>query len=103
MDNSAPISEEVKNKAYRDITDIVLAALDKNVLSAEDAEDISIFVLNRIDSLTSQEMFDAFLEEMAQRWHCFKPLLFSKEERVTSEHDQQDIAKIQQQISQLTQ
>lgn len=102
MDNSTQISEEEKNNTYTRLSDLLLLALEAGVISTEDAHDASAYILNRLDSLPSHAYLEAFLEEISERWPCFKPILHDQEETAEKIQTQENIQNIKQEINQLT-
>jgi len=102
MDSNGQITEELKNKVYNKIMDVMLTSLENGTLTAEESEDASYFILEMIDSLPSKNHLDAFLEELSERWECFKPLLQPQHEEELKASDEQNIQNIKEEINQLT-
>lgn len=69
------ITKEHKDKIEKDIVDIVIAALEGNVISESDTGVIGKMVLGRIDGIENQEELILFLEILAERWSMFSPLV----------------------------
>jgi hypothetical protein len=103
MDNSTPISEDVKNKTYSDITDIMIMALEKGAMAIVESENASNYILQRLDSLEDQTQLDAFLEVLAKRWMVFQPLLIEQKEAAEKKEDNQTIQNIQSEINSISQ
>jgi hypothetical protein len=103
MDNSTQISEDVKNKLYAELSDLLLRALENNAIDAESAQDASAFILERIDQIEDALFLEAFLEELVDRWYCFQPILLQYQQKAEEEQSQQGIQNIQNQIDQLNQ
>jgi len=103
MDNSSQISEETKNEIYQQIVDLMLIGLESNALTAEDSEEASMFIMERLDKATDEFYLDALLEEFVDRWPIFTPLLQPKHEAEAKVIDEQNIANIQNEIKNLNQ
>ena len=103
MDNSSQISEETKNEIYQQIVDLMLIGLESNALTAQDSEDASMFIMERLDKATDEFYLDALLEEFVDRWPIFSPLLQPKREAEAKVIDEQNIANIQNEIKNLNQ
>lgn len=56
------------------IVDTVTEHLEKNKISTEDARQMSVFVLDHIDTITSHPQLIQFLRQMAQKWPIFGPV-----------------------------
>jgi len=103
MDNTGQITEEVKNEIYKKIVDIMLVALENGAMTAEDSESASIFILDRLDKAPDQFYLDALLEEFANRWPVFSPLLAPKHAEEAKIIDEQNIATITNEIKNISQ
>lgn len=103
MDNTGQITEEVKNEIYKKIVDIMLASLENGSMTAEDSEDASMFIIDRLDKTTDEFYLEALLEEFVDRWPIFSPLLQSKREEEAKIADEQNIANIQNEIKNINQ
>jgi len=102
MDNTGQITEETKNELYKKIVDIMLVSLENGVLTADESEDASFFILEQLDTIPDEYHLDAFIEELVKRWPCFTPLLQPKKEEESRIADQQNIENITNQLKNLT-
>lgn len=98
MDDSVQISEETRNKIYRELTDLMLRALEAGAIEADDAQDASHYILERLDSITDPLYLEAFLEEVAERWNCFQPILLEQKAKAEEEAQKENIQQIQNEI-----
>lgn len=103
MDNTGQITEEVKNEIYKKIVDIMLVALENGAMTAEDSENASVFILDRLDKAPDSFYLDALLEEFANRWPVFSPLLAPKHAEEAKVIDEQKIEEVKSEINNLTQ
>lgn len=98
MDTTTPISDEARNKIYKDVSDIIYEALRVRRISEETAQDASAYITSRLDSISDELILESFLEELADRWEIFTPLLADQEQK----HDDNSIQNIQNEIQNIT-
>lgn len=103
MDNAGQITEDMKNDLYRKIIDVMLKSLDVGSISSEESEEISMFVLNNIDSAPNELYIESFLEELSKRWPQFSPLLQPYRQKEIEATDQQEIQNVTNELKNLTQ
>lgn len=103
MDNAGQITEEEKNEIYKKIVDIMLASLDNGSITAEDSEQASMFILERLDSAPDRFYLEAIIEGFVKRWPVFSPLLASKAAQESESQDAQKIEEVKNEINSLTQ
>ena len=101
MDESTQISKKKKNKLYAELSDLLLRALENNAIDAENAQDASAFILERIDQIEDGLFLEAFLEELVDRWFCFQPILLEYQQKAEEKQAQEGIQDIQNQINQI--
>lgn len=102
MDNAGQITEEEKNEIYKKIVDIMLASLDNGSITAEDSEQASMFILERLDSAPDRYHMDAIIEEFVKRWPIFSPLLAPKLAKQAEDFDAQKIEELKSEINSIT-
>lgn len=66
---------DAKKKLEEDIVEDMIAALEKEKITEDEMAKISGFVLDSIDASKSKQDLEKFLEELANKWVLFKPLL----------------------------
>jgi hypothetical protein len=103
MDNTDQITEEIKNDIYKKIVDIMLVALENGAMTAEDSENASIFILDRLDKASDQFYLDALLEEFVDRWPVFSPLLQPKREEAARVEDEKNMQNISNELKAINQ
>jgi hypothetical protein len=85
------------------MADIMLASLENGSMTAEDSEEASAFMLNRLDRAPDEFHIDALLEELVNRWPVFSPLLQPRREEQAKIADAQNIANISNELKNLNQ
>jgi hypothetical protein len=103
MDISALSIESSKKEIYKDMADIMLASLENGSMSAEDSEEASTFMLDRLDSVSDEFYLYSLLEELVSRWPIFSPLLQPRREEQAKIADAQNIANISSELKNLNQ
>lgn len=104
MDGNLPQDFSVKkNETYKELTALLLKALENGQVSAEDSEDASRFILERFDNISTDIYLSAFLEEVANRWPCFRPVLVTQQHEEVKQEDQQKIESVEQEIENISQ
>lgn len=66
---------EAKKKLEEAIVDTMISALEQEKITEDAMSEISGYVLDGIDEATSKHELSVFLENLAQKWDIFMPLL----------------------------
>lgn len=65
------LSEEHKKEVERRIMEKIISSLENNDITEEDYNNISEFILARIDNVKSHHDLLVFLRELSEKWNIF--------------------------------
>lgn len=65
------ITDDRRKKFYDDISHTMIGALFEGYISAKDARESAQFILNRLDTITTEKELLRFLEELTKKWHIY--------------------------------
>lgn len=68
-------TEERKKNLENNLVETMLAGLDREEITQEDLPVIATFILDRIDTITSQDDLMQFLRDIAAQWQIFSRIL----------------------------
>lgn len=98
MDGNLPDLSAKRDALYRELTDLLLKGLETGAISADDSTDASRYILERLDSLNSDILIDAFVETIAERWPVFRPALLSQKEERAQATDEKKVDELEKEI-----
>lgn len=65
------LSQERKDEVLKEIADLIIAGLKDGTILEDDLFPIANFVLEKIDTLATEEQMVVFLSELVQKWPVF--------------------------------
>ncbi|MBU4016288.1 hypothetical protein KJ980_01655 [Patescibacteria group bacterium] len=79
------LSQERKDEVLKAIAELIIAGLKDGSIVEDDLFPIANFVLEKIDTLATEEQMVVFLSELAQKWPVFSKI-YSHEKGKVLEH-----------------
>lgn len=89
-----PIEDDYRNTIGADITRLTASALESGAITLEQGQQIAQLVLSDIDKPQTKEEMTAFLQNLAQQWSIFEPLVHTDEAYKSEENKQQNLEEI---------
>jgi hypothetical protein len=83
------LSQEQRGAIENQIAELVIKGLREGLIQEEDLSPIGKFVLEKIDTLQTEEQMVAFLTEMAQKWPLFSNILTIEKGKVSENSENQ--------------
>lgn len=83
------LSQERRDGVEKAIADLVLKGFKEGLIQDEDLSPIGKFVLEKIDTLQTEEQMVAFLTELAKKWPLFSNILTIEKGKVTQNSENQ--------------
>lgn len=65
------LSQERRDAIEKEIAELIIKGLKEGSLKEEDLSPIAKFVLEKIDTLATEEQMVTFLSELSQKWSVF--------------------------------
>jgi maltodextrin utilization protein YvdJ len=97
----APNLDSLTKKAYRQLLDAAIGALEKAEMTNDELRKASSYITNNMDVVASPEELILLLRDLGNRWDCFKPVHINfKQEEVQTE-DAQKLADLQAKLRQI--
>lgn len=98
--SSVIITEEFREKIYKELAEVMLHGLESGQVSVEDSKKLSIFVLDRMDNLKTYGELVSFLQELVNKWPVFKTVSLQLQDDLQDESFKEEkIEEIREDIS----
>ena len=68
------MTPERKEKLEKDLLDSLVSALEKEIITEQDMQTISQYILSKIDLITADEELNLFLSDISSKWPLFSNL-----------------------------
>lgn len=102
MDNSIPLNEEKRNQAYNQMANELIAAVENGVISYEEMQEASYFILNNLDEITTEEGLMDFTSELHERWPFFQSTQIAITQQQEQQNVQEEINQVKEELQQMT-
>ncbi len=83
------LSQERRDAIEKAIAELIIKGLREGLIQDEDLSPIGKFVLEKIDTLQTEEQMVAFLTEMVQKWPLFSNILTIEKGKATESSENQ--------------
>jgi hypothetical protein len=95
------MTEETRKEIYHDLAELMLAALEEGVMTTEESEDSSAFILEKLDAVQNGDQLISFLEELKNKWAVYENVYTGVKSKYAQSTDTQKIEEIQSKLQQL--
>lgn len=86
--------KDKKNQIEQAITDVILAQIEKEILTTEESSEIVNFCLEKIHAVNSAEELQAFLAEISAKWPIFAGIASLEQGKVKEEQKEEAVDNI---------
>lgn len=83
------LSQERRDDVEKQIAELVIKGLREGTIQDQDLSPIGKFVLEKIDTLQTEELMVVFLTELSQKWSLFSNILTIEKGKVTDQTENQ--------------
>lgn len=90
------LTEEHKKEVERRIVETTISALEHNQITEDQYDDISKYILEKIDSVKTHHDLMVFLRELTQNWNMFSFVLTLENGEVKSLEEKKAVEKVEQ-------
>lgn len=98
MDDNTQISDEARDKIYTQIADTMIEGLEAGTLSADESQQSSQYILDRLDDVHTFQEAVELLKDVSERWPAYRNALSVIEKEGSEKQDEAKIQKAQEQL-----
>lgn len=89
------LTQAHKKEVERKLVETIIDSLGKNLISVNDKNTMSGFILERMPIVKTHEELITFLRELSSKWAIFSPLLVIESGEVKDKNEEKAVDKVE--------
>jgi len=97
-----PSLQDLQKKAYQQLLDVMIVALEKGDMTAEESQESSRRIIRNLDGIESHTELLLFLQSLSNTYPAYKGVFVNFKQEETTHKDEQKLAAVQAKLQKLT-